>query len=451
MQRAAGLLLALGLLLVLSFAAAQDALRIDGRDAGTVRSDLVPGTSYGALDRIAAVLDLEVVRSPGTRGVILRRGGRILSFDEVEEGVSPLVSGGLQRDGVPFADLAAVRSAEGTWVPVAALARALYADVAYLATESTVVVVTPRPYLESFTLDAQGGSDVATLRFSAPLALETRRDAATGTTELTVLRTSMERAMSENGTRLRRVAVFPRDGHVVIRVEAPGVEVDVIPLADGIATTLVLRARANDGVLEAREPSSGVRLAIEAGVTGEDPYAAAALLDLATSLAEQLAQRAVPTTLVRATPAPAGEPQRLAAAVTSDLYLVVHEAALPSGEVRIWTLGEAASEELNAEAVRRNAVRALADAGATDALRRELLLGLVPDVSIGQRAAETLAASLYQTGGFRAGTVQRAPLAVLEAAAGRGVLIEVARADLASLALLDALVEALAGVVAATP
>ena len=141
--------------------------------------------------------------------------------------------------------------------------------------------------------------------------------------------------------------------------------------------------------------------------------------------------------------------RRLQAAAGADLVVALQLGRLPPGEVRLWVLGEADDRAALDLAIRRNAAAALRDGQAeedTDALRREVLLGLVPDLSVGRRAADALASALFQLGGFRAGSVGEAPLTVLAPAAGRGVLIEVAPDDLAGDALADVLAAALASV-----
>jgi len=147
---------------------------------------------------------------------------------------------------------------------------------------------------------------------------------------------------------------------------------------------------------------------------------------------------------------PVTQERRMQVAAGADLFVALRLADLPPGEVRLWVLGEASGAAALDMAIRRNAVDALSnaprsDAGGdpTDALRREILLGLVPDTGVGRRAGRALASALFQIGGYRAGGVGEAPLAVLNAAAGRGVLIEIGPDDLASAEFPAALATAL--------
>ncbi|MDF1524249.1 MAG: hypothetical protein P1P87_15715 [Trueperaceae bacterium] len=91
--------------------------------------------------------------------------------------------------------------------------------------------------------------------------------------------------------------------------------------------------------------------------------------------------------------------------------------------------------------MRRNAESALASP-ATDAVRRALLLRLVADVDAGWRLAGALRTALGAAG-LTLDPVEGAPLAVLEGAAGRGVLLELSPIDLADPSLPRSLAAAL--------
>ena len=439
---AAGRLLLTLLLAAAGAAGAQSALRIDGRAAGEVRTDLLAGTAYAPLDRIAAALGARLAAPLGADRAALTFGGHVVTLDIVDQGVDPRRRGAIRRDGAAVGDLAAIRGDDAVWGPVAALARSLGGEAAYLAEEDAVVVVMPRPVLEDARLESAGETETLRLRFDAPTSWTRFEDEASGRTELLLRRAELERARTLRGERMTRVDLVPEDGGVRVRIDAPGSDVEVIALADGWTTDLRIRARpvAEAGVEEEVEPR--VRVAIDPGVGGEAAEGEA-LLALARAVRERLSAADVPVELTRQGPGAVTAERRLAVAAGAELFVALRVADLPAGEVRIWVLGDAGDEDALEMAVRRNAAAAL-EAGAVDDLRRELLLGLVPDLEVGRRAGRAIASALFQLGGYRAGGVEEAPLTDLEPAAGRGVLIELGRSDLSAPDLPEVLAAALA-------
>jgi len=437
--------------MVISSAPAQSALRIDGQDVGPSRT-YVAGTSYAPLSALAGAMGVTTVTNQAGTAVALSLGGHVVTLQIVPEGSNPAIAGAMQRDGAVLADLAAVRASDGLWVPVAATARAFFGSVGYLASEDTVVVVTKRPRLQDSGFSVSGTSESLTLTFDAPVATQRSDDPLTGAVEVFLPRAVLDRGYTESGALLARVGIFPDAGGVRVRVEPRSAEVEVLSLSDGSQTQVVVRARRAPGTFVPRDETGVTTVAIEAGFVTETPEARAALLALAEQLAARLGQQGIETVLVRTADREASDAQRLQAAVTSDLYLLLHETELPASELRIWTLGEASIPALVEDALRRNVEAALANERETETLRRELLLGLVPDVAIGQRAAETLSTVLFQRGNYRTGPVQQAPLAVLAPAAGRGLLIEFGPEDLSSReVLVQVLAEALADEVLRAP
>src|SRR5690606_3206810 len=91
---------------------------------------------------------------------------------------------------------------------------------------------------------------------------------------------------------------------------------------------------------------------------------------------------------------------------------------------------------------RNNAAQAAATT--TDRLRRELLLGLVPDLDRGRLLVDGLSGRLFTLGSFRANVVAGAPLQVLGGAAGRGIMLEFAASDLVGDQLAQVLAQAIA-------
>ncbi len=462
--------------LALAGSAMAQTLRIDGRDLGPVRADLYEGSAYAALPRVADAFGIDPVVDPDAGVVTLVRGARVVRIDVVPAGTSPAREGAVRRDGEAVANLAAIDAADATYVPVASVARALGGNVAYVASEDAVVVLTPRPTVTDVGLEATASGEAIRVSFDGPVALRRVPPDVGDTAAWLVPRAGMATARAEGGALLERAGVYPDDGGVRIRVAADGVLVDgvVVRTAAG-GSDVLIRARPDPSTFRPRGDGPP-RVALHAGLASAPPERAEALLDVARRVAgaypaADAATEADPpltATLVRGSDAPAPPAAVLRAAATSDLYLRLDVADVPAGEVRLWALGEVADAAAVNVAVRRNAARALDDASAsgdasgggaddgadatarTDALRREILLGLVPDVALGRDAADRLADALFDAGGYRAGDVQTAPLATLAPAAGRGVLLEVSADDLATeggrAALAAALATALAEV-----
>ena len=441
--------LIVGAALLVSGATAQTTLRVDGRDLGEARTDLRPGTAYAPIDAIAAGLGARLAAPVGGASAALTLAGHVVVIDVVEQGQDPTVAGAIRRDGVALGDVAAIRGDDAVWGPVAPLVRAFGADVAFLPDEGAVVVVTPRAEVAGIDLSRTGEVETLRLRLSAPTALRRSDDPVLGRSEFFLPRARVDVASSRSGEWMRRIDVIPEADGVRIRIDAPGATLEAIALPDGAGSDLRIRARAReDGtgpVASVRPP----RLVLDPGFAAVPSEARADVLALAQRVAAALREAGVEVELTRDDAAAVSAERRLQAAAGADLVVALQLGRLPPGEVRLWVLGEADDRAALDLAIRRNAAAALRDGQAeedTDALRREVLLGLVPDLSVGRRAADALASALFQLGGFRAGSVGEAPLTVLAPAAGRGVLIEVAPDDLAGDALADVLAAALASV-----
>lgn len=450
-RRAPGVTVVLVLaFLVGAVATAQTSLRVDGRPLGEIRTDLVPGNAYAPLDRLASGLGARLAAPVGGDSAALTLGGHVVVIDVVEQGANAQVAGAVRRDGASYGDLAAIRGDDAVWGPVALIARALGAHVGFLQAEATVVVVTPRANVTASTLTTRGEVETLRVDLDAPVSWTRFDDPALGRTELVLRRASAARARTLRGERMERVDLIPEQDGVRIRIDAPGTVIDVIALADGDATDLRIRAtpapeRSDAGSDAAPRPGAGPVVALDPAQDGAPPEVRASLQTLAAAVAEGLRDDGSEAILTRDGPSPVTQERRLQVAAGADLFVAIRLADLPPGEVRLWVLGEASGVGALDMAIRRNAAAALPSAGddPTDALRREVLLGLVPDLEVGRRAGRALASALFQIGGYRAGGVGEAPLAALGAAAGRGVLIEIGPDDLASPELPAALAAAL--------
>jgi N-acetylmuramoyl-L-alanine amidase len=164
-------------------------------------------------------------------------------------------------------------------------------------------------------------------------------------------------------------------------------------------------------------------------------------LNLAEQVAAILRTRGVRATLTRDTDFAVSMDRRSSAGVGADLFVSLHMADLPAGEFNAYYLSDAANVDSLQMAIRNNAADA-AEAE-TDRLRRELLLGLVPDLALGRTMAEGISGRLFALGAYRGASVAGAPLQVLGGAAGRGVLLEFSAADIATSDLAQRLAQAL--------
>lgn len=445
--------LALGLQLTLllaltTFAAAEPRLLVNGRDLAGSSATLVPGTSYAPGVALAQALGADLVDSASRDLVTLQVGGRVLQLAETDGSPAP---GGTNvwLDGRPTAGGPAVRRDGELFLPVKAVAEALGASVTYLQSEDTVMVVQPRGRLTAMRL-AGGSDERLEIAVSAPVRYTTFFNEPLGTLHVYFDRTDIDvRLPAVEGQRLQSASASAKSGAAEVRVQLrPGTAYRVYAVPDGRGFRLNVSARSEGEQVEKVKS----RIVLDPGHGGPDTgvvgggFGSESTLVLAFSerLAASLEGRGYAVTATRRSDAPVEVEERTRAGVGSALFLSLHAAELDVGEFRAYYLGDAGNVVSLEMAVRENAAAASRDpALATDALRRELLLGLVPDLDVGRRVAEALAGRLFTVGGYRADSLLSAPLQVLGGAAGRGVLLEFSPADLASDGLPDRLADAI--------
>lgn len=445
MRRLALLLLAL----LAGLAGAQPELTVQGVPVPGV-ANLRPGTSYAPAAAYAAALGAEMRGDAGGGLVTLTLGGRIVQL-EVDDGDAVRETAPTRVDGAVRPGLPAVLSGGLLYLPVKVTAEALGASVAYLPEPGRVVVVLPRATLTRAAFER--GAEVERLRIEldAPAPVAFLHDDALGVAQLRLERTDAARAQQFFGDVATRVTLVPGPDGVDVRATFPPgtlVRRYVLP-AEGGGATVALEFRPGEA---APEEARRARVVLDAGHGGGDPgrrfgsgLEKDLTLALALRLAEELRGAGFDVDLTRAadTGLPLDARARLGGG--ADLFVSLHAADLPPGRYRLYYLAEADDAETLELAVRRNAESALA-ATATDALRRRLLLDLVPDLELGRRYAENLVGELFDLGGYQAEEPRGAPLAVLEGAAGRGLLFEFSPADLADERLAQALAATLTSV-----
>lgn len=445
-------LLLLLVLLLGGTALAQLQLIVDGRPVGEVRNDLVPGSSFAPLSVVADGFGAEVMARAGEGTVALSWSGRIVQVEVVEEAGATNLAGAVRRDGRPAGDRAALRVEEEVWLPVRDVAVAFGARVGYLAERRAVTVITPRAELEGATLQTSAaGDEWLRLRFSGPARYSRFRNEALGLWQFRFERVDLARAQTLRGETFGRVDLIPDRGDLDVRVDVGGapLEVQSLPAGPGFELRVRVQPEADDEEPDEADAEPGT-VVLDPGHGGEDrgldlgaQREAGATLSLAQGVASRLRAEGFTVRLTRTGPAGVPVASRSAAGAGADLFLSLHAADLPPGELRAWVLGDPADGEALESAVRRNARDAL-EAGVEDELRRAVLLDLVPDLEVGPRQARRIGDALFGMAGYRLAQVGEAPLAVLEGAAGRGVLLEFSAGDLADEALAEALAEAIA-------
>lgn len=162
---------------------------------------------------------------------------------------------------------------------------------------------------------------------------------------------------------------------------------------------------------------------------------------LAHSLQEELSRQGLSVGLTRAADSNVPLAERSNMAVGVPLFISLHVSDLPARTFNIYYLGEASRGSSLSLALQQNAESALRSSS-TDAIRRQVLLSLIPDLSKGEGYARQFTNYLAARG-LRFQTVDAAPLYVLAGAGGHGVLLELSQEDLSDAQAMDYLAAAL--------
>lgn len=440
-------LLALAALLH-AYGAAQANLVVNGRVISNNSTSLVPGSSYAAGAALAQALGASLA-TDGARGLaLLETGGRVLQVRIAADSRSAASGDAIWLDGRTVPGGAAVWSDGELYLPVKPVAEALGASVTYIAEDDTVLVVQPRGRLTALRLGG-GNRERLELQLSAPVRYTTFYNEPLSTLNIYLDRTDVEvRLAPVEGQAFTLATAVSGGGATEVRIQLqPGAQYEVYAVPDGRGFRLNVTFDA-PGVVRTQRLS----VVLDAGHGGSDQgivtpgfgSEAELTLALAERLAGALRARGVTVTLTRDGATDVGVDRRSRAGIGADLFVSLHAADLPLGLFRVYYLGDAGNVAGLEMAVRVNAATELRGASAaTDELRRQLLLGLVPNLDVGRRAAEGLAGRLFSIAGYRADSVTGAPLQVLGGAAGRGLLLEFSAADLASDGLAERLAEAL--------
>jgi N-acetylmuramoyl-L-alanine amidase len=333
--------------------------------------------------------------------------------------------------------------------------------VDYLAAQNTVVVVFPRADMRSVQLEPASGYDRIVIELSQSVPIETRRLPALDAVQFRFLRTDLDQEQQLSGQYVRSGTVASRSGHVDVRLSlAPDSEVDVFTSQQDGRTLVVIDVFSDERSDDRQTATSlqPLRITLDPGHGGRQDglelagsSEAALTLEAAQNLALALRRRGHEVRLTREDGVSLPARERANAGLGQDMLLSLHAADLVPGSVNVFYLGDAETIQgldyalfENAEQVQRLD---------TDAVRRQVLLNLIPDVTLGERYARSLSRVLAQNYGVRTNALEPVPLTVLAGAAGRGVLLEASANDLQSVAFADNLAASLEQIIreASTP
>lgn len=425
------------LLLALVFwTVAQPRLVVDGLDIPGNTTALVAGRSYAPARALALALGAEL----GFDGAVatLQLGGRIVSVELYRNAADAAVAAGAFRvDGRVTAAAGGLLVGAEFYLPVQPVIEAFGGQIAFLQAEAAVVATLPRAQLTAAALERSGGGERLRITLSAPVGVSPFFNEPTSTLQLRIDRSSLARAQTLNGSRIGRADLIPGAGFVDVRVAVPAGSDYQLYSVPGTNGSFDLFVALVDGAAASPGPARA-SIVLDAGHGGSDRGAQFAAFgdesDLTFAFVQALgdAIEALGFEVVHTRDAAAAPPleARLSLGVGADLFVSVHAAELPAGSYNIYHLDDAGDAGALALAVRSNAETALA-ATVTDELRREILLGLVPDLELGRRFADSLERQLLQLAGFQVAEATGAPLYVLSGAAGHGLFLEFAPADLA--------------------
>lgn len=446
------LVMALAASAVLALVQAQPALAVNGVDVPGATTSLVPGVAYAPAAAFAGALGAELAIDLASGRVTLTLGAAVVLIDLVgDAGRATALEPALNRDGEVRPGPAAVHDGVEAYLPVKAVGEALGGRVAFLTETDTVAVVLPRPRLD-VRVEGSGRGERLVFALDRPGRVVRFEHPSTNVLELRFERADTD-PIAFDGDAFVRVSVAAVRGSAEVRIQLePGAAVRVVTLPDGAGAQVVV-AFGTAPTPTVVAASRGARLVLDAGHDGSDVGAVAggepedqltrAFVD---AVAEALGGTGVVVERTRPAGAATSLLDRSRAGMGADAFVSIHAAPLPPGRARIYVLDDADGALAYDAAVRANAETALASPE-TDALRRSLLLSLVPDLDVGRRMAAALTASLASAG-VLLDPVQGAPLTVLAGAAGRGVLLEFSPEDLRDPALPLAVASALTAAVA---
>jgi len=414
---------------------AQPQLLVNGVEVPGVTTSLVAGVAYAPVADFARALGAEPKVDAGGGRVTLTLGAAIVQLTLVSDASrADAPSPAVVRDGQPRPGPAAVWSGAEAFVPVKAVGEAFGGRVAFLPESGAVAVVLPRPRL-SLGVDGIGPTERIVFTLDAPARYVAYHHAASSILELRFERSDPLLETAVEGRSFVRADLRSVRGTAEARVQlSPGADPQVwsVPAGAGMQVVVAFGAVAPAPVPVA---PAAARWVVDAGhvlADGGAALSAGVEADLTREFADQLAvaleRSGLRVERTRTGPAPVPLADRMAQGVGADAFVSLHLGDLPPRAARVYLLDDAAGLDALDRAIRWNAESALARAE-TDAVRRAVLLRLVPDLAWGRAWAAALVGELGAAG-WSVDAPVGAPLAVLAGAGGRGVLLELGAGDL---------------------
>jgi N-acetylmuramoyl-L-alanine amidase len=448
-------------LLAASFclAYAQPKLVVNGSEVAAVDSALIPGTSFVAAEPYANAIGATFRFDAAQSLASFEFGGRLATlriYTNAEEAAAD--SQALRLDGRPATSPGGVLRGGTIYVPIRHLAQAFGATVANVPERDMVVVLFERARMSEVEPPRHMGDYdrlVIDLNRPAPIRVHVLD---TGVWRLRFERTDAARGQSfSGGDHYRTIYLSPERGWVDIEFTlepARRLEWYATPRGRGVSVTIDIVEVTDEGQPGGQQAPFVI---LDPGHGGDDTgivfpgvgSESALTYSFARRLAAALEQHGLRASLTRdeATNVPLAT--RSALGATGDFFISIHGAPRAVGQVHIYYLGDATDPQALALAVRENAA-ATVPTLSTDSLRRQILLGLVPDLAAGERVARELARTLGAQPGVTV-TTSATPLYVLFGAAGRGVLLELSPSDLDSEAFVARVAAAVASSLLAWP
>ena len=423
--------------------AQQKDLVVNGQSVAGLRMDLVAGYAYAPAEALAQAFGGSFTFEGGNDATF-SYAGRLLGIQVyTSANEAAAATSALSLEGQALTSPGGLNAGQ-VYLPVRTVAGAFGANAYDPGGGEPIIVVSPRATLERVyrTSGDEGRYERLVLDFSGTASYEEYFNEALGTVQLRFANADARTAQNLNGTYFRQAIVSQRDGLINLRIE--GISPDyrsesyVSPTARGVSVIVDIVPRDEPPAIENTPTDTAVlggsatgrRVVLDPSHGGADlglrfgaDSESALVLDFALRLKTALESRGISVSLTRDEDVGLSVEQRSSHGVGADMFVSLHAATLNPSQYNLYYLGEAAQAAGLELAVQESAAQALSNSD-IDGLRRRLLLGLVPNISQGERYASRLQSSFQSASGYRASTQNAAPLSVLEGAAGRGLLLE---------------------------
>ncbi len=435
----------------------QPQLRVSGVSVSGLTLDLIPSVSYAPAEGLAGALGSSYLLDRQSGLATFQLAGRILQVRTLNTVEEALVSGdGFRLNGQVLPGPAGIFVQGVLFVPVRPVVEAFSGKVSFVSAESTVVVVLPRASVDLVTVQASAGGERIILRLSGPVPYRVF-NRSPNALQLRLDRTDTPSAQSYGGDLFRRADLLPGGGfsdfHLTLEV---GTDYRLFETVAGAGFEIIIDLLPTSGE-EGLVAAVPVHLVIDAGHGGVDTGQTFAgfgsesslVLAFAKQLRMELAGLGYLAELTRTGDTDLDLTTRSSRGIGTDLFVSIHAAELPRGQYNIYFLEETDAFKRPIPAIQENVDRVTPELD-PGGVRHRILLGLTPNLELGPRYAQALAATLFRSSGYRASPPRAAPLSVLAGAGGKGLLLEFGPEDLLSERLPGALAAALATLASGT-